>query len=283
MRLQKLLVVLGLLVLLAGCDQKAMLDKFTPKEESAIAQRVLSDVIAKNFSVVDSQLDPSLRTQATRDALEKMAEAFPTTQAAAVNIVGAETRTLNGVTTYNLTYEYAYPNKWLLANVMLQRKDGQLRIIGLHAYPESQSLAETNAFRFAGKSVTHFVVLGLTIAIALFVLYALVVCFRTPIAKRKWLWLLFVALGFVQFFFNWTDGSFTIRPLSIALLASGFYRSGPYAPIILSSSIPVGAIVFMLRRRALIARHGGAVAPYENEPDTEHSRISRATPHNKAF
>ena len=251
---QKLFVALGLLALLAGCDQKAMLDKFTPKEEAAIAQRVLSDVIAKNFSAVDSQLDPSLQTPATRDALGKMADAFPAAQPAAVNIVGAETRTFNGATTYNLTYEYAYPNTWLLANVMLQRKDGQLRIIGLHAYPEKQSLGETNAFRFAGKSFTHYAVLGLAIAIALFVIYALVVCFRTPIAKRKWLWLLFVALGFVQFFFNWTDGSFTIRPLSIAFLASGFYRAGPYAPIILSSSIPVGAIVFLLRRRALVVR-----------------------------
>lgn len=255
---QKLLLLLGVVALLAGCDQYAMLEKLIPKEEAAIAQRALSDLIAKNFSALDRQLDPALQSPATRETLEKMAAAFPTAQPSSINTVGAETRTLNGVTTYNLTYEYEYPKAWVLANVLLRRQDGQLRIIGMHAYPERQSLRETNRFSFAGRSLKHYFALGLTVGVALLVLYALVLCFRTPIAKRKWLWLLFVALGFEQFFFNWTTGDFSMRPISIALLGSGFYRAGPYAPVVLSFSIPIGAIVFLIHRRALIARHANA-------------------------
>lgn len=251
---QRFLLVLGVLALLAGCDQQAMLEKFTPKAESAVAQRALSDLVARNFSALDSQLDPALKTPDTRDTFEKMANAFPSAQPKSVNIVGTETRTLNSVTTYNLTYEYEYPNAWVLTNVTLQRKDGQLRIVGMHAYPEKQSLRETNAFTFAGKGFLHYFVLGLTIGIALFVIYVLVLCFRTPIAKRKWLWLVFVALGVVRFFFNWTTGSLNVQFFSVAVPGVSAFSAGPYAPLILSFSIPVGAIVFLLRRRALVAR-----------------------------
>ena len=58
---KKLLLVFGALALLAGCNQQAMIEKFAPKEESAIAQRALSELIAKNFGWLDSQLDPSLK------------------------------------------------------------------------------------------------------------------------------------------------------------------------------------------------------------------------------
>ena len=250
---KKLLLVFSALALLAGCNQQAMIEKFAPKEESAIAQRALSELIAKNFGWLDSQLDPALKKPETRDALEKMAIAFPSAHPKSVSLVGTQTNTRNGVTTYNLTYEYEYPNAWLLTNVMLQRKDAELRIIGMHAYPEKQSLRETNAFKFAGKGLAHYLVLALVVGIALFELYVLVLCFRTPIAKRKWLWLLFVALGITRFFFNWTTGDLSFQLLSFAIPGASASTAGPYAPLILSFSIPVGAIVFLLRRRALVA------------------------------
>lgn len=256
---QKLLLVFSALALLAGCNQQAMIEKFAPKEESAIAQRMLSELIAKNFGALDSQLDPRLKTPDTRDTFEKMANAFPSAPPKSVTLVGTETNTRNDVTTYNLTYEYEYPNAWLLANVMLQRKDGQLRIVGMHAYPEKQSLRETNAFKFSGKGFTHYFVLGLMIGIAMFVIYVLVLCFRTPIAKRKWLWLVFIALGITRFFFNWTTGELRFQLVSFAIPGVGAFAAGPYAPLILTFSIPVGAIVFLLRRRALVA--GRATSP----------------------
>ncbi|CAJ0719516.1 hypothetical protein LMG6871_02924 [Ralstonia edaphis] len=255
---KKILLVFIALALFAGCNQQAMIERFAPKEESAAAQRMLSDLIAKNFGALDGQLDAGLKTPDTRDALEKMANAFPSARPKSVTLVGTETNTRNSVTTYNLTYEYEYPTAWLLANVMLQRKDGQLRIIGMHAYPEKQSLRETNAFKFAGKGFAHYCVLGLMIGIALFQIYVLVLCFRTPIAKRKWLWLLFISLGITRFFFNWTTGDLRFQLLSFAIPGVGGFAAGPYAPLILTFSIPVGAIVFLLRWRALVAGPIGA-------------------------
>lgn len=249
--LKPFLVLAGLLALLSGCDQQAMFEKFIPKEESAIAKKVLSQLAAKDYGAVEKQFDPSIKNTSVQAVLEQMAALLPSEEPKSINTVGASTSSVNDVTTYNLTFEYEYSHAWLLANVVLQRHDAQITVLGLHVNLMKQSLLELNRFAFAGKGVLHYVVFILAIAIPIFIVFALVLCFRTPIAKRKWLWLLFVACGFVQFSLNWTDGSYGIQPISFALLGAGFYSAGPYAPIILNIAFPLGAIVFLFKRRSL--------------------------------
>lgn len=257
MRILRHALLLSLLVLLAGCDQQAMFEKFIPKEEAAIAKRVLSELAAKDYASIEKQLDPSVQTSSVRSALEQMAAMFPAEEPKSVSTVGSNTSTVKGITTYNLTFEHQYSSVWLLTNVVLQRRDGHVMVLGLHANPIQQSLEEVNRFTFEGKSPVHYIVFALVVAVPLFVIYALVLCFRTPIARRKWLWLLFVALGFVRFSLNWTDGAYGIQPISFALLGAGFFRAGPYAPFIFNVAIPVGAIVFLARRRSLVAQSAG--------------------------
>jgi len=258
MRLVKsFLYLLGLLALLAGCDQQAMFEKFIPKEESAIAKDILSRLAAKDYVAVEKELDPSVKNTSVHAALEQMAAMFPPGEPVSINTVGANTSTVNGVTTYDLTFEHESSNAWLLTNVVLQRRDAQVTVLGLHVTPMKQSLKELNRFTFAGKGILHYIVFALAIAIPVFIVFTLVLCFRTPIAKRKWLWLLFVALGFVQFSLNWTDGTYGIQPISFALLGAGFFSAGPYAPIIFNITFPLGAIIFLFKRRSLGAANAG--------------------------
>lgn len=255
--LKPFLILLGLVTLLPGCDQQAMFEKFIPKEESAIAKKVLSQLAAKNYGALEKQLDPSVNNVSVQAALEQMAAMFPSEETKSINSVGANTSTVKDVTTYDLTFEHEFSNAWLLTNVVLQRRGNQLTVLGLHVNPMKQSLKESNKFTFAGKSIIHYIVFGLAIAIPLFIVYALVLCFRTPIVKRKWLWLLFVALGFVQLSLNWTDGGYGIQPISFVLLGAGFFSAGPYAPVILNIAFPLGAVVFLFKRRSLGAINAG--------------------------
>jgi hypothetical protein len=94
---------------------------------------------------------------------------------------------------------------------------------------------------------------------------SLVLCFKTPIPKRKWLWMVFVAVGIGQLSFNWNNGGYQIQAFYFALLGAGFQRAGPFAPYIFNAAIPVGAIVFLFRRkswldRAALARPGSGSA-----------------------
>ena len=246
-----------LIWMLIGCDQQAIFERFIPQEEAAIAKELLSRLAAKDYAAIEKQLDPSIQVPTLRSTLEQMAAAFPPGQPKGVAAVGSNTITENGISTYNLTFEYQYEGVWLLSNVVFQRRDGRVNVLGLHVNPMKQSLQEINRFTLEGKGFLHYVVLALTIAVPVFIVYTLVLCVKTPIARRKWLWVLFVAVGFVQLSLNWTDGSFRLQPISFALLGAGFYRGGPYAPYIFNVAFPLGAIVFLARRRSLAAKCAG--------------------------
>ena len=56
-----LVAIAGLL--LAGCDQKALLQKFVPKDDDAFARRFLDAVRTGNYTTADQMLDSSLRSE----------------------------------------------------------------------------------------------------------------------------------------------------------------------------------------------------------------------------
>lgn len=61
--------------------------------------------------------------------------------------------------------------------------------------PIPQSLETLNAFTFKNKGMLHIVFLILSIITPIFILTVLVICVRTKIKKRKWLWIIFILLG----------------------------------------------------------------------------------------
>jgi len=246
-------VLFALLIAMSGCDQQSASDAFVPKVESEFAKQHLAQLAARDFTSVESKLDPSLVAPDTRSKLEEMARLFPAGNPKSVATIGAHTNVVNGTATYNLSYEYEYSTAWLVANVVLRRKGTDLIVLGTHVNRNTQSLKYANQFSFGGKSALHYLVLAMAICVPLFILYSLVLCFRTKFPKRKWLWVLFVGVGLVQVSLNWTTGAFGIQPLSFLLLGGGFLKAGPYAPVILTFALPIGALVFLYKRQSLKA------------------------------
>jgi hypothetical protein len=68
---------------------------------------------------------------------------------------------------------------------------------------------------------------------------------------RKWLWILFIALGFLKLQLNETTGAWTIQPLYFLLLGAGFTKAAPATPLFLSVAFPLGAVLFLLKRRSI--------------------------------
>lgn len=252
----QILSLFVMLCMLAGCDQREMLEKIAPKAEVDIVKALFARLAAKDLASVEKQLEPGLQTPATHAALEKMVVIFPSEQPRRINVVGFHASNINGVQTYNITLEYEYAKSWLVNNAVLQRKDGHVVVLGLHATPMKLSMEEAGRISFSGKSPGQYFFLALVVTIPLFILYALFRCVRTPGVRNKWAWILFIVVGFVQFSLNWAEGTFMVTPVALSLLGAGFARSGPYAPWILTVSIPVGAMVFLLMRRSWLARAG---------------------------
>jgi hypothetical protein len=252
-------------VVLAGCDQKALFAKFIPQAQATAAKALIASLQSREFQPILNQMDPVFKTPDLPEKLAKMAEFFPPEQPLSIDAVGSNTFLGGDAPQYNLTFQYQFPKKWLLANVAFkENKDGSRTINGLNVYPLTDSLENIHAFRFDGKTPQHFVILAAAALVPLFVLYSLVLCIRTPIPKRKWLWILFILFPIGQLAFSWTEGSFKLNPFSLQMFGGGFFKAGPYAPIILWVALPIGAILFLAKRKGYLS--GGVTANLPLEP-----------------
>jgi hypothetical protein len=118
-------------------------------------------------------------------------------------------------------------------------------------------LAEINAFTFAGKGPLHYVFLVLAIGAVCLCVGTFILAIRTPNIRWKWLWAIFCLIGVCQFSLNWTTGATNIMPAHIALLGAGFSSRAFGMPWIISWSVPIGAIAFLIKRWRLARSQSG--------------------------
>jgi len=236
------------LVAFTGCDQEASIEKFSSPEEQATVKVYVEHLRSHDFDEIEKALDPSIRTAGIRDTLTKMAALVPNEEPTSVKLVGVQTFNAPDAKTVNTTLEYNFGDKWLLANVAVQEKQGAKTIIGFNVYPTSQSLEAQNRFTLAGKSAIHYSVLTAAISAVLLTLYALVICARTRFPKRKWPWFIFILIGVGKLAVNWTTGEWSVMPLSVQVFSAGVLAP-LYGPWTVAASLPLGAIVFLFYKK----------------------------------
>lgn len=256
MRRALLCVLAVLCFTLGACSQQALIDKFEPKAESTTAKSIIDQLRQGNIETIEAQLDSQYRTPDMAEKLREIAAAFPGGQPITVKTVGfyENTRLNQGESSSvtNFTYEYQFHDAWVVANVVLAKKGDALTIEGLHAERLTESLETRNAFTLKGKDAAHWLMLLWVIANAALCLCAFVLCLRTRIARRKWLWALFTLVGVTTLRFDWSSGHFAFQSLSVQLFGASA-TAQPYGPWVLGASIPLGAIWFLAVRRRLAA------------------------------
>ncbi|ULU25736.1 hypothetical protein [Dyella terrae] len=253
-------IVVCTCMLMAACSQQALVDKFTPHPAAEVAKSVLEQVRQGDLEAVKSKLDDKLLQNPDIDAkLKEVAGYFPAGAPRSAKLVGTNTVTGNGISRYNLTYEYEFADGWVLGNVVLAGEGDAVRVEGVHVQRMEKSLEAQNAFTLSGKGVAHWITLLACIAIPLLSVYAFVLCLRTPITHRKWLWALSTLFGVTTLRFNWTSGAFDFQLLSVQLFGSSSFSS-PYGPIIIGLSLPLGALWFLACRSGLMANAAAAKA-----------------------
>jgi hypothetical protein len=241
------------LSLLAACSRDEMLQKFASPTEQAAARKYIDALRSHNFDDIEKVIDPSIADGLHGGMLAKMAAVFPEGTPTSVQLVGAN-RFSSGAdgTTLNLTYEYQFGIQYLLVNVATKTTSGVMTIVGFRVLPESASLETQNRFNLSGKSALQYGVLGAAIAAAVFTLVVLIVCIRTKMQRRKWLWILFILFGFGKLSINWTTAQWGVTVLAAQLLSASS-AAAFFGPWIVSVSLPIGAVVFLIHRRKLRA------------------------------
>jgi hypothetical protein len=250
--MRKLIFVLGLMALVA-CSQEELLQKFSSPEDQATAKGFIDQLRARKYDEIEKAFDPSIRTANIRETLIKMAELIPNQEPTSIKLVGAHRFHASDTITVNTTFEYGYGDRWLITNVAVRDKNGTKSIVGFNVNPIVQSLESQNRFSLAGKSGLHYAVFFAAVAVVLFTLYALVVCARTKPLKRKWLWILFILVGFGKLAVNWTTGEWGIAPFFLQIFSASVFAP-LYGPWTIAVSIPIGAAVFLVYRKSRLAK-----------------------------
>lgn len=248
---RRIAVAMGLFVCalsVSACDSRSLFNMFVPQEQARQAESYFSDIQNGNFANIRKNMDPQYLNEGFEPALAKVASFFPHEKPKSVKLVGTNTFTTSGATTYNLTFEYEFPHRWLVASMILETKSGVTHIEGVHVTPISDSLENINAFRLTGKPPVDYAILGLTVFVALFTALTALVALFSYIPKRKWLWVIFILLGFGQLSLNWTTGQVAYNLLAFQLFGAT-YAQQFFGPVIISFGFPLGAILFWERRR----------------------------------
>ena len=257
-RLFRFSIPLAVAIALGSCSYDDLAKKFIPQEESEFAKDYIERLRRGEFEYVKSLMSPELLADVNDDLLFQMANYFRGTEPISTEIIGSQVNSTNSQWQGDFTFEYEFESGWNLANAALRKSGDGYQVTGLNVYRTLGSQRELNTFTLASKSLHHYTFLGAVAVVPLFVLVTLVFCIRTPIAQRKWLWIGFVLLGVGQISINWTTGDWATQLLSVHLLGASAFAAGPHAPWVLSISIPLGAIVFWIKREELVA-----IAPFD--------------------
>lgn len=252
-------------LLLFGCNQKQMLEKISTPSDQALVKGYIADLQAGRLDLVESKLDPSLNTPGVRDSLVRAAELLPKGSPTSVKLVGAQKfisssgtvklfgaqRFISSSGTRTTTiFEYQWGDKWFLCNVAVQKSATAQTIVGIRVSQLTASLEAQSKFTLQGKRLSQYAILAGAILAFGLTAFALVECIRTKGIRRKWLWIVFIIFGFGILSVNWSTGVAGFKLLSVALFSAGAFAP-LYGPWTISMSAPVGAIVFLLRRRKL--------------------------------
>jgi hypothetical protein len=267
-------VAVACCLVLAGCNQSAMMKWFTPAADEAVARKYVDLLQQRKFEQIERDLDPSLVDSTLQDRLAKMAAMFPLDSPRSAKVVGAHVFHGPEFSRTNITLEYEFPSAWLLVDITTQRKGDVFTIVGFHVNPISDSLENLNKFTLIGKGIVQYSVLAMAVFATLFSLYVLVLCLRTKNIKRKWLWAIFILIGVGKLAVNWTTGQWTFQTLAFQV-PCGTASAQLYGPWTVAVSLPLGALVFSLRRENTIAKNGPdqpseatRVSPSREPPDS---------------
>jgi len=240
--------VLVLCIFLVGCSQAGLIKRFTPPEQERLARSYIDLLVQGNFQQIESELNPSLVDPNTESTLAKMSAMFPAESPKSVKVVGVNLYGGDQYSRTNLTFEFEFPSKWLLVNVDIQKDGGATTIVGFHVEPMSEALENVNRFTLKGKSAIQYSILLAAVALFLLSVYVVALCVRTRNVRRKWLWIIFILIGFGKLTVNWTSGELHFTPLAFNIPCASA-SAPPYGPWTVGAYLPVGAILFLRKNR----------------------------------
>ena len=227
---------------LAACD----LEKLAAKDDVDFAKHYISLFQARDFDAIEAGLDPKLKDGALRTNLESIADYFPAEAPTKIELIlfNSKSSLTGGPVTQSFRFLYHFPKQPIYMEIVFEKRGESRVVMGVHVLPPPQG--QTGLLSLSDLTPVKILFLTLAIANPLFILVVLGLCITTKTLKRKWLWAIFILIGFIGVTLDWSSGEITIQPLSFMVFGAAM-NGGEGAS--LSLSVPLGAILFLVHRR----------------------------------
>lgn len=247
-------------LVLSGCDQRELMRKMTPTEDYMLARAFVAQVVTGDMASAEKALSAEIKADDVLKGLEGMTALFKHGDIKSFEVVGLFFRAgfggnQSGKST-QMTVQMELSTGWFVGTVVTTVEGATRKIAGANFESIPDSLEKLNALNLLQKPLWAMLFLLIVIAVPLFSLYALVLCIRTKLT-RKWPWILFILLGVMTLHLNWSNGEMNFQLLGVQLLGASCFRSGLVGPWIFGVSFPLGAVLFLIKRRRLMAQSVG--------------------------
>jgi hypothetical protein len=233
----------------AGCARLPLFKEKAPAADVEFAKQYLALFATRSYPAMEMGMDPAVKDPQIRPKLMQMASLFPPGEPTSVTVIASMTSRSGNMSTSNLSFQYEYPGRWLLADVVVERKGQAPMVRGVHVQP-LEGLARSHQQGEAGRSGAGALRGGGGVGAGAGV-RVLDVRPRDPVAGAGHE----VGMGGFRagrcrpVRLQLDHGTLSIVPLTIQLFGSTFSRPTPFDPLIITTSIPVGAIVYLIQRR----------------------------------
>lgn len=243
----RLIFIAVLALLVASCSASKLEESALTPQERSLVRGALQDVSRGDSSTLSKKVDPNLAPKIA-PALGEMRAQLPPPPLE-VSFANANWNLTGGTRTVNAIYQVEGRSAWALADVTLQTSSGRTTITGLYIQKVAGGPREANSFSLTKASAAGWAMLAAMLAAVGVTIAAIFRIWRSGQFSRRWLWTFGSLIGLTTLRMNWSSGEVSFQPISFQLLSVSAFKSPIYAPWILAVSVPIVALIALLRRR----------------------------------
>ncbi len=251
-------IVLSLILLLAisACGIPLTSSQIESTAEASLLKKVHDALRKRDLVAAKVYFNPLVFAKPENNAaFPTMAELVPQQQPQSVvflNWVANQSSTDGRSAQVVAQYKYS-DTDWLTITAAFSGEGTNLRVDSYYLNRSGTSYQNTGWLSFAHAGAAQFVFFAFVMAALLTSLAACILCFTTPGLRRKWLWAIASFIGVTTFTMNWSTGELSFTPIFVGIPTAN-YTQDATGVWYLTFLVPVGAIVFLIKRRQLASK-----------------------------
>jgi len=227
-----------------------------PKYVDNYSRKFVSIIKDKSVDSTLLYVSKDLQTQNSKEFFLKVSADIKFKQQEEVKILGYNVTTAwntnqKSSKVYTTDYEFKYDNWYYAFSISVLELDNNLSVIGFNANKFIKPIEEINSFSFSNVGLVHIIFIIIVVTIIGFIIFSVINIVKSAV-KKKWLWILISLIGFCGLSFNWTTGDINFQFFTIKILGIGFSKSGVASPWFLSLTVPIGAIIYWIKKPGIL-------------------------------